>query len=839
MLEFAVMKAVDVVRVREQLDSLRQEEPRACAAQVPKELSLFDLPANPAVFYGREELMASIVRLLLLDKTSHIPLLGPGGIGKTSVAAAIVNHDEVKAKFENRRMFVSCEGLTSAQGVIQALAVLLHVEPDGDIRQAVFQYLLYQSNVLLILDNLESAWDSPDRLQVEQLLAKLADLPSLSLIITMRGAIRPASVAWAETCADPLEPLSPTSARQIWDRIARNEDDALDRLLATLDGLPLAIHLMAHQGQLMSPAKLLDAYEVEKTALIETTGDGRLTSLDVSINLSLESHSITRDPDAKRLLSVLCLLPDGAPITALPVMLPSMKSTRKSAMAILSVALIFTDKHERLRVLAPIRDYVLEHLPPDEACLSELRMHFVKLTDQVANLGTTMSNETVKLLSADVGNITYILLQWWRTVGDTDIGTLFAATLQLTDFTHQTGYGDCFQLLSAARTALEAAGYRLAVAHCMRWFGEILRTQGRYEEALHNLKEAVDMFEASGEQAHAARCAWSVANICKELDRLDEAELAVDAAAKAFEALGNLVWVARCMQARGDVLCSRCRFEDALPVLEEAVTIFEANGTAGHTAQCKFVMSNALRVLGRYDEALRMVEDAKAAFEALGLYMGAAHCKQCIGNVLRMLDRTDEALMMLEEAKGEFEAMGTLIKVANCMWCIADSLLMQKHNDKGLEELAGALALYERIGGLRGAAHCKHLLARVIGPRGQYLLAAILLQQAMSTFELIDYPLGTAQCEQALAEILLSQGRYDEASQILEDVRKAFRKVGHSYGVAECTRYLAFTCLARGRKEEAVLLYMEATELYRKIGQSHWEEICQGAIDELNSNTTA
>ncbi|KZO96410.1 hypothetical protein CALVIDRAFT_455020, partial [Calocera viscosa TUFC12733] len=339
---------------------------------------LAEIPPAPVVFHGRDDLLRSIVELLCHSESCRIPLLGPGGIGKTSVAATVINDRRVKRKYGRRILFVSCEGLVTAEGILNALAACLHVPPGSDVRRAVLTYLSSQGCILLVLDNLETAWDSPDKTNVEQLLGKLAELSSLSLLVTMRGAVRPAGVDWADTCADPLTPLSLEAARQLWMSIARRHDDNLDRLLNRLDGLPLAITLMAHQGQLVSPTDLLEAYKSERTAVVETDGGDRLTSLDVSIRLSINSRTMSQNANAAQLLSVLCLLPEGVTILELPRILPTVKGIRKSALALVAVALA-VDVNGRLRALSPIRDFVMEHLPPGGDSLGELRAHYMVL----------------------------------------------------------------------------------------------------------------------------------------------------------------------------------------------------------------------------------------------------------------------------------------------------------------------------------------------------------------------------------------------------------------------------------------------------------------------------
>jgi len=126
-------------------------------------------------------------------------------------------------------MFVSCEGVDTADGIITALATILRLPEGSNLRLAVFASLSCRGHVLLVLDNLETAWDSPGKREVEQVLARLAEVSCLRLIITMRGAIRPDSIDWVELCIKPVRPLSLDAARQVWRRIARQEDGHIDQ----------------------------------------------------------------------------------------------------------------------------------------------------------------------------------------------------------------------------------------------------------------------------------------------------------------------------------------------------------------------------------------------------------------------------------------------------------------------------------------------------------------------------------------------------------------------------------------------------------------------------------
>ncbi|KZO91882.1 hypothetical protein CALVIDRAFT_601956, partial [Calocera viscosa TUFC12733] len=548
------------------------------AYDVPSDLPLLEIPPKPNVFYGRDELVASIVQLLLQDKPCRIPILGTGGMGKTSVAAAAINDAQVRAKYGRKIIFVSCEGVVSAEGIISALATALGIRHESNIRRAVFAYLASRGYTLLVLDNFETAAQSADSERVEQLLGHLAALLYLSLIITMRGSLPPAGVDWDEL--DILNRLSLDAARQIWNRIAPKEDAQLDQLLTMLDGLPLAITLMAHQGRLFTPSQLLSAYEKETTKLIKVGAGGRLKSLEVSIRVSLQSQVMLEAPDALELLSLLCLLPDGVPLGALQEMIPSLSHTLTAAISGLRQVALTFEESERLRVLSPIRDFMLAHHSPKEPTLGELRRYYVNLTVHNAANWEESSKEITARIFAEFINVTAVLTHFWGALpterhNDEVLG---GATLRVAEFSHLTSYGDCLLLLEKAKTASERRDEWLMAARCTQYMGDRLCRRSHYTEAARCLEEARARFEAIGNRLGAAQCTRSLGDVLNLQNHYEDAAVRFEEARATFEAIGYRLGTAKSTQSLGEVLYLQNHYEEAAVKIEEARAMFEAIG---------------------------------------------------------------------------------------------------------------------------------------------------------------------------------------------------------------------------------------------------------------------
>jgi predicted ATPase/DNA-binding winged helix-turn-helix (wHTH) protein len=236
---------------------IRREAPsRASPPPAIAPAAAHNLPYATTRMIGREDTVATLVARL--SRQRLVTIVGPGGIGKTTVALAVAEH--VLADHEHGVWWVDLTSQVDQRLVPSAVATVLGLEIRADDQAGALVKRLKDQRMLLLLDNCEHVIDAAASLAA----AILSGAPGVAVLATSRerlgitgereyrlgplGSPKPSSkLTIAQTADFPAVQLFVERVSAIVEdfELTDANQPPIIEICRKLDGLPLAIEFAA------------------------------------------------------------------------------------------------------------------------------------------------------------------------------------------------------------------------------------------------------------------------------------------------------------------------------------------------------------------------------------------------------------------------------------------------------------------------------------------------------------------------------------------------------------------------------------------------------------------
>ncbi|HEX6686618.1 MAG TPA: BTAD domain-containing putative transcriptional regulator [Candidatus Limnocylindrales bacterium] len=648
------------------------------------------LPAAISSFAGRERELSELDGLLQqADAPSLVAIVGPAGVGKTTLAATWAHR--VRDRFPGGQLYLNLRGFDqddralSGDEALQALLELLQVPPSRmpstvDGRAGLYRSLLSGSGILVVLDNARD---------YDHVRPLLPGTPLGTVVVTSRDQL--AGLAMAESVLPMrLDALADDEARQLLaNRLGQQrvqaEPAAVSQIIAACGGLPLALAIVAARAA-SCPQFPMAAFAGElsdfRSRLDALSGPDRTTDLRAVLSWSYQALR----PAAARLFRLLGLhagpqigIDAAASLAGLP------PTAVRRLMAELTGAHVLTE-------YAPGR-YTFHDL---------VRAYAGELTESTDTPAERAS-----------------------------------ATAALLDHYLHTGYRAAL-LLSPGRRSLDLSRSRpyqgsvselRTAADANNWF----------ERERETLIAIIDRATADGHHERCWQIAWTVVDYLERRGRWREALACNQTALDAAHRDGDLTAQATFFNNLGLNHTRLGQYSQAHACRQEALRLATASGD--HTALRHTHMGLALlyNQQGRHAESLHHNEIALAVTlaagddtEQVGCLNGIAAQHAALGDYDRCIAYSHKALAIPVQPGNRFRASA---------W---DTLGYAQHrlarHPQAVTSYKQAIASFREMGIRHLEARSLARLANSLDALAQHEAAQDARQQALAIFDELDHP---------------------------------------------------------------------------------------------------
>jgi predicted ATPase/DNA-binding winged helix-turn-helix (wHTH) protein len=399
------------------------------------------LPARLMRMLGRRDALAAIE--LKLTEQRFVTIVGPGGIGKTTLAVAAAH--EMSAAFNGHIHFVDLAALGTASLIAPAIATALGVSVQTSNVVPALIDRLREAPTLIVLDCCEHLIDGASAVAEEL----IRHVPTLHLLATSREAMRVEGEHVHELSALACPPedgnmsahdvLQYPAVQLLVDRVraARGDFDLgdVDASIAAgicrrLDGIPLAIELAAGRVDIFGLSKT--ASLLDERLNLSWVGRRTAPPRHQTLNATLEwSYDLLGDAE-KRVLSRLSVFSGGFTFEAAVAVIADETvdetSVSDCVWELRSKSMIAAQGQEgRLRLLDTTLAFASRQLAKGDEENRCRRRHALYYCDLFKQGVSTDVHEKLKQLGDEIDNLRAALNWTFSVEGEAKIGIELAA----------------------------------------------------------------------------------------------------------------------------------------------------------------------------------------------------------------------------------------------------------------------------------------------------------------------------------------------------------------------------------------------------------------------------
>ena len=633
-----------------------------------KTLSATSLPALHHRLVGRNETLAHIESLLRNPHVRLVTITGPGGGGKSRLALEVA----AAAALDRPVHLVGLAPVTDSELVPGAIARAIGVrEAAGrDLVESISD-ALNGTGALLFLDNLEHLPGA-----AVHVAALLDRTPDLEVLATSRAPLR-----LSGEHVVPLQPLSIDDASTLFVELAAARgvvlhDDALasvHEICNRLDGLPLAIELVAARLVVLPPAEIVralaDGLALEMEGPIDLPE--RQRTLRAAIDWSYERLSETQ----RELHGALAVFADGGALEDARAIADGGREFLRDLEGLVAWSLVrseIADGEVRLSMLETVREHALDRLQTDGR-LDELRRRHAERFFELAleaepELEGPEHTKWLERLELEFDNIG-AALDWLLSSGRAEDALRAISALErfwrghahVSDARRWLAVG--LALADDVPAAVHAAALRTAAQQAA--------AQSDWAAAEPMLEQARDLYQSSSQPREEVLVLGYLAFVAIRRDEIERAEQFAQQAVAVAAGLDDDRAASSAVSVLADVYSARGKHDLAVERYEEAVALRSRLGdpllltdaiyNLGKTA---FHAGDLTRARREFVEALAQARELGEAPYIAAAQLLLAQIALAAGEIQDAADRARESLSVYSDLEDDRSRARCLVVLA-------------------------------------------------------------------------------------------------------------------------------------------------------------------------------
>lgn len=810
--------------LRDELDIAPMPETQALAEAIargepahvrvaPHPVTTHNLPLASTPLIGREQDVAGVRAHLMREDTRLLTLVGPPGIGKTRLALQVAA--EVNGLFDDGAFFAPLAAITDPDLVLPTIGQALNLDDAGGrVWPERLRDFLRDKSILLVLDNFEQVVAAAP--QVSQLIAAC---PRLKILATSRTALRvraerqfpvhalelpdlahlPSAAALARHSAialflDRAQAVAPDF------EIDEANASAVAHIVHRLDGLPLALELIAARVKVLSPPMLLERLSGRLLLQSDSLRDADERQRTLMSAIAWSYNLLT--PQEQMLFRRLGVFAGGWTLEAVELVCvaadpdgESDRTDRTFSTHATECLDVLTSLVTKSMVVRQVTSHA--HDEPRYTLLETIREY------AVVQLAASGEESLVR-----------------RRHGEYFTSLAEHAAAQIAAGLDQKHWLDRLEseqdnLRAALKRALGEKDAMMAVrlVEALRHYWQV---RSHFTEGCQWLERTLELFERD-EPPSAAKVKVLIAlgNLSQLRSDYSRAQQCFDEALVFGRALGERTLVATLLNSLGFLAVNQrdCDFAEVL--LTEAMSLSEESNYRRGIAYAALNQGKCAFLRCDYERAIERFERALAEFRTLGNQYMVAFTLLDLGRVPFMKGDYGWAESCFEQGLAMSRELGSKSSEMTALLNLGYVAHVHMRYEQSAALLTDCLRLSRGLGARWAEAASLARLGQLARRQGRLLEATVQLEAGMDIARDAGETWCIAECQDELAHVAMLQGRLAQAEELLRQSLTSFRRQGDQEALL-CGLHLAAALALRQSRPERAAHLLGAIEASRE-----------------------